>query len=312
MSAIPVREVTMRKSNISILPRSLTPVLLVISVVLAVAWSAQASSEPTPGPAIWKVEGGDAELYLFGTFHLLPTDLEWRNETISAALAASDTLVLEADTSDEAMLGGLIQQYALNPEGKTLRSYFTVEEADRIDAAIEPWGMSVDGAASLKPWFVSLQVGLTAMFSLGFEPDSGVEEILLKNAKEASRSLDYLESGEAGIRALADHPDDVQANILLSSIEDLVRIEEMMAQMIDAWSQGDIAAVADIMNASMARTPELVEAVLYKRNRNWIGPLKKMLESDGTYFVAVGAGHLAGNDNVIELLEAEGYKLVRQ
>lgn len=302
----------MQTSNVSVLPRFLTPFLLAVSVALALAWSAQASSEPTPGPAIWKVEGGEAELYLFGTFHLLPTELEWRNEAINAALAASDTLVLEADTSDEAMLGALIQQYAINPEGKTLRSYFTREEADRIDAAIKPWGMSVDGAASLKPWFVSLQVGLTAMFSLGFEPDSGVEEVLLNITKDTPRTLDYLESGEAGIRALADHPDDVQANILLSSIEDLVRIEEMMAQMIEAWSQGDITTVADVMNASMKQTPELIEAVLYKRNRNWIDPLEKMLDSDGSYFVAVGAGHLAGNDSVIEMLEAEGYELVRQ
>lgn len=290
----------------------LVTVLATVLVVLAICWSQHASNEPRPGPAIWKVEGGDAELYLFGTFHLLPRDLEWQNETIAAAMAASDTLVLEADTSNEAKIGALVQKYAFNPKGKTLRSYFKDDEVERIDAALKPWGMSVDGAAALKPWFVSLQAGLTAMFSLGFDPDSGVEQVFLAAAKENPMDLGYLESGEAGIRALADHPDQVQAKILLASIEDLVRIEQMMRQMIDAWSQGDVAAVAEILNTSMAKTPELIDAVLYKRNRNWIGPLKTMLESDGKYFVAVGAGHLAGENNVIELLENEGYRIVRQ
>lgn len=302
----------MRLSRVLLLPQSLRQILVTVLVVLAIGWSQQASSEPTPGPAIWKVEGGKAELYLFGTFHLLPRDLEWQNETIVTAMAASDTLVLEADTSNEAEIGALMQKYAFNPEGKTLRSYFKDDEVERIDAAIKPWGMSVDGAAALKPWFVSLQAGLTAMFSLGFEPDSGVEQVFLAVAKKNAMALGYLESGDAGIRALADHPDQVQVNILLASIEDLVDIEQMMGLMIDAWSQGNIAAVADILNTSMAKTPELVEAVLYKRNHNWIGPLKTMLESNGKYFVAVGAGHLAGKNNVIELLENEGYTIVRQ
>ena len=302
----------MRLSPVLFLPQSLRPALVTVLVVLAICWSEQASSDPTPGPAIWKVEGGEAELYLFGTFHLLPTDLEWQNEPIVAAMAASDTLVLEADTSNEAEIGTLIQKYAFNPEGKTLRSYFKDDEVERIDAALKPWGMSVDGAAALKPWFVSLQAGLTAMFSLGFDPDSGVEQVFLAVAERNAMALGYLETGEAGIRALADHPDPVQADILLASMEDLVHIEQMTGQMIEAWSQGDIAAVAEILNTSMARTPELIDAVLYERNRNWIGPLKTMLESDGKYFVAVGAGHLAGKNNVIQLLENEGYRIVRQ
>lgn len=289
----------------------LRPVMITAMVAIAIA-IAIIFSPPAPGPALWKVEGGQAELYLLGTFHLLPSELTWKNKPIVSAMAASQTLVLEADTSNEAEIGALIQKYAFNPEGKTLRSYFTDEEAERVDTALRPWGMSVDGAARLKPWFVSLQVGLTAMFSLGYDPESGVEQALLSVAAENTMSLDYLETGEAGIRALADHPDRVQANILLASIDDLARIEEMMDQMIDAWSQGDIATVAQILNASMMRTPALSETVLYQRNRNWISPLETMLKSEGTYFVAVGAGHMAGRNSIIELLEARGYQLIRQ
>lgn len=292
--------------------RSRMTLFFVAFVFITVGYSPHALSEPTPGPALWKVEGGNADLYLFGTFHLLPTDLEWKNETISAAIKASRILVTEANASDQANLGGLINKYAFNPEGKTFRSYFSKEEADVIDEAISPYGLTVDGAARLRPWFVSLQVGMTAMLSLGYAPDSGVESVLLADVARQPMALSYLESGEAGILSLADHPDDLQAKMMLATINDLGRIEEMMNQMIAAWSIGDIEQVAELLNSSMAQTPELIEAVLYKRNRAWITPLKQMLETNGSYFVAVGAGHLAGGNSVIELLEAEGYRLVRQ
>lgn len=288
------------------------PRLLAAVLILTFSVSLQAAGEPTPGPALWKVEGGKADLYLFGTFHLLPSNLEWKNKTISAAIEASSTLVTEADASEEADLGGLIKKYAFNPEGKTLRSYFTEEEATTIDTAIAPFGLSVDGAAKFKPWFVALQVGMTAMLNLGFAPDSGVESVLLLDAAQQPMSLAYLESAEAGILALADHPDHLQAKMLLATVNDLGHIEEMMGQMIEAWSVGDVAIVAQLLNSSMAQTPELIEAVLYKRNRAWIAPLTELLESDSSYFVAVGAGHLAGDNSVIDLLDKAGYTLSRQ
>ena len=39
--------------------------------------------------------------------------------------------------------------------------------------------------------------------------------------------------------------------------------------------------------------------------------LTKRLERPGQAFVAVGAGHLAGNDSVIDLLEQQGLTVVR-
>ena len=242
---------------------------------------------------------------------MLPDDLEWQNPTITEAMGASGTLVLEANTDAEDV-GEIIQKHAFNPPGKTLRSYFTEAEARRIDAALKPWGISIESASGLRPWFVGLQVGMSAMLELGFDPAAGVEAVLLNDAGMQSMELDYLETAEAGILALADHSDDLQAKLLLAMIEDLETLEETMAQMTRAWSTGDVEGVAQILNGNMARTPELIEAVLFKRNRDWVAPLQVLLEDEGQYFVAVGAGHLAGPSSVIELLEAKGYRVFRQ
>lgn len=285
--------------------------VLAFCIIVFTGLTTVASAEPAPGPALWKVEGGKADLYLFGTFHLLPWDLDWQTHVIEEAMASSRTLVTEADAATDG-IQELVQKHAINPSGKTLRSYFTAAEADKVDAGLKPWGLSIDAHAHLQPWFIGLQAGMTAMLVLGFDPDSGVEGVLLEEATARSMSLQYLETPEAGIMALADHPDNIQARLLLSMIEDLASIEETMDRMVVSWSTGDVESVAEILNGNMARTPELIEAVLYQRNRTWIAPLSDMLKSDGSYFVAVGAGHLAGPNSVIELLEGKGYRVVRQ
>ena len=50
------------------------------------------------------------------------------------------------------------------------------------------------------------------------------------------------------------------------------------------------------------------DLLLVGRNKNWITVMQKMMTNQITFF-AVGAGHLGGNNGVVNLLKAEGYIL---
>jgi uncharacterized protein YbaP (TraB family) len=50
------------------------------------------------------------------------------------------------------------------------------------------------------------------------------------------------------------------------------------------------------------------EALLDKRNQNWIPLIEKNITSKPT-FIAFGAGHLGGKNGVVALLRAKGYTL---
>jgi len=45
------------------------------------------------------------------------------------------------------------------------------------------------------------------------------------------------------------------------------------------------------------------------RNERWIPQIIALLDEPGTVLVAVGAGHLAGEDSVIKMLRAEGFEV---
>ena len=81
--------------------------------------------------------------------------------------------------------------------------------------------------------------------------------------------------------------------------------------MLRAWARGDTAAIARSFNSEYSGTPELLDALLARRNANWARWIEHRLDQPGTLMVAVGAGHLAGKASVQALLERRGYKVRR-
>jgi uncharacterized protein YbaP (TraB family) len=81
--------------------------------------------------------------------------------------------------------------------------------------------------------------------------------------------------------------------------------------MIDHWARGDADGAGRLMNAEMKDTPETIRLLLTERNIRWAAELKSRMDRPGVVFVAVGAGHLAGENSVQDLLEKEGLKVER-
>ena len=61
----------------------------------------------------------------------------------------------------------------------------------------------------------------------------------------------------------------------------------------------------------MAATPELAKVLLHDRNARWADTIKARMDQPGTVFIAVGAGHLAGNHSVQDYLKDRGLTATR-
>ncbi|HFB54864.1 MAG TPA: TraB/GumN family protein, partial [Hellea balneolensis] len=75
-----------------------------------------------------------------------------------------------------------------------------------------------------------------------------------------------------------------------------------------------VSGISDILNDPANMGDEIVyAAMLTTRNENWTQTLNTLMENEtGTFFFGVGAAHLAGNDSVIAMLEAQGWNVIRQ
>ncbi|WP_340692702.1 TraB/GumN family protein, partial [Hyphomonas sp.] len=84
----------------------------------------------------------------------------------------------------------------------------------------------------------------------------------------------------------------------------------MLDALVDEWADGDVNGLGLLLaNPDMMGSEEVYDALLKERNETWAPQIAAMLETPGTRLIAVGAGHLAGDDSVIAMLRADGFEV---
>lgn len=267
----------------------------------------------TAKPALWVVKDADTTIYLFGTVHLLPNDTDWRYPSLDKALAASDSLTIELTDDDPVRMQALVLQYGLDP-AHPLSGKLSAAENATLARAAQTAGLpgGVNTLQVMRPWLAGLTLAVAPLLKAGMDPAHGVDKLLKAQMLAAGKPVDGLETAEQQIRFLADLPADVELDFLRSTLRDVDKGSAQVTALIDAWKQGDVAAIARIEDEDLARhEPALYQRLLVQRNRAWASKIAAMLQQPGTVFIAVGAAHLAGPDSVQVQLHKQGIEATR-
>ena len=284
---------------------------LTAAVALPLLTPAPAQAQEA-APALWVVRDADSTLYLFGTVHVLKPDTAWASARVDQAFdSAQDVWFEVANPDDTAAVMPLIQQYGLSMD-RPLSSLLTAEEIAHLDVAARAIGASAAQLDPLRPWFAGLTLSMAPLTKAGYDPASGVELTLLARAKAAGKEVKALETLEQQVRMLAEMPEAMQLSFLRSTLQDYDRAAEMLDGMVAAWRTGDTNALDAVMVEEMARDyPELYRIMLTDRNADWANQIEAHLQGSGVSFIAVGAGHLVGDNSVQTFLAQKGITATR-
>lgn len=271
-------------------------------------------------PALWVVEDADSTVYLLGTVHILPPELDWRTEAIGTAFEQAGTLYLEADAFSpqaQATIQAMIPEVGLLPPGQKLTGMMSEEALSHLDqlaARIGAPSQAIRAAIDpLKPWLASLQIAVAQMQAAGYDPQHGVDPILHAEAQTEGKSVGYFETVEEQIGFLSGLPLETQLADFETGLEQMVNNPDMLDDLVTAWARGDMDRIDTIMNEDLREaSADLYEIVIVRRNQNWIPQIEAILEGEGTAFVAVGAAHMPGENGVISLLREAGLEVSRQ
>jgi len=288
--------------------------LAAFGAIAATACSAAPAVEPkAASPAMWKVADADTTIYLFGTIHLLPKDTKWRSPAFDRAAAGSDMLVVETviDESNPAATVGELFKLAVSDGLPSLAERVQPDKKAALAEAITKSGLPPQAFEKLETWAAAFLLLGVQFQNLGLDPASGVEFVLKKQFKDGGKSVGQLETNAEQLGFFDRLSEDAQRKFLAAVLEDPASMKTQFGGMLYAWSRGDVKGIADSFNSDLGDAPELKDALLAKRNANWARWVKGRLDQPGTVLVAVGAGHLAGDDSVLTLLEGQGVKVTR-
>ncbi len=268
--------------------------------------------DATGVPALWKLADEDTTVYLFGTVHMLPPGVPWNTGPVKDALASSDTLVTEIDITPgaEAEIGEMFQAKGMLPQGATLRGLMNAEQRATYEAGLGKLGMPAEAFDQMEPWLVAIVLGQVVAQGAGFNPEYGVEEVLEQTAP-AGIERGALETIEFQVSVFDELPVDQQLLYLLDGAADPLEGIKILNDLVDMWSQGRVEALGELMNDGFESHPNLGERLLYQRNANWAEWIDDRMDAPGTVFIAVGAGHLAGERSVQDYLAERGFETTR-
>jgi hypothetical protein len=288
--------------------------LAAVGAIVAAACAPAPASEPkAASPAMWKIADEDTTIYLFGTIHLLPRDTKWRSPAFDQAAAGSDTLVVETmiDESNPAATIGELFKLAVADGLPPLSERVKPDKKAALASAIAKSGLPPQSFDKLETWAAAFLLLGVQFKDLGLDPGSGVESALKKQFEAGGKQIGQLETNAEQLGFFDRLSEDAQRKFLTAVLEDTAAMKPQFSGMLDAWSRGDVKGIADSFNSDLADSPELKDALLVQRNNNWARWVKGRLDQPGTVLVAVGAGHLAGDQSVLAVLEGQGMKITR-
>jgi len=293
-----------RLSGAARLPRG-----LILCGMLVAAFCGPARAEP----ALWKIEGPHATVYLFGTIHILKPGVVWRAPKIDAAIKASDALWLEiADSDDPAVMQPLVLKYGVDP-AHPLSSKLDAKTKTKLAALLAPLGLTPAQFEPLRPWMAGVALSVLPLTQGGYDINSGAEHVITTEMRAARKPVEGLETAEQQVRYLADMPPAAELDFLKSSLDDAEKAVPELDEMVAAWVSGDQSKLGSLLDDEMRHDyPDLYKLLIVKRNIRFADQIAGLARGQGVVFVAIGAGHLAGADSVQTDLAKLGVTAVRQ
>ena len=163
----------------------------------------------------------------------------------------------------------------------------------------------------MESWAAALTLASAQNEKLGLDRAQGVETRLEARFAGQSKPIRGLETIKEQLGAFDGLPESEQRQMLRDVVSDTSDAPTEFEKLLQAWAGGNEAGLTEASQGGMMDTPKIREAVLVARNRAWGARIDAMLKRGQTPFIAVGAGHLVGPDNVREMLEARGYTIKR-
>jgi uncharacterized protein YbaP (TraB family) len=274
---------------------------LIITIAVAVASAGCTPSRapcaiptaPKGAPLLWRVQHDNSPpLWLFGTIHdngasAVP-DAAWK-ALDGAARFASEVGDYEPDPDEfraaaRLPLGTVLDRLLPRDDWWTLVNTLsgTMKEEDLRHA---------------RPWFALFRLHNT----LASSPRPSMDAALVARAKQRGIAIEHLETWREQAAALDQA---VQSKELSRAIRERERYACDLDGLRAAYFAADVVALGRMLDV------EAGSALLVARNQRWLPLLERYANTTGA-FVAIGLGHLLGENGLLKVLEAKGYKIER-
>ena len=279
-------------------------------LVAATSVLPSAASDAAAGSSfLWRVSSDDRSVYLLGSIHFMKEDAYPLGASIEGAFDRAGVVVFETDVDE---LGGaavsLLAAGTLEGDA-TLADVVPTELYDEVSRRLDDLGMGIGGFSKMKPWMIALSMTSLELMRADYLGSQGIDAYFSTRAKAAGQPQHGLESVDFQVSLFAEMSDDESAEFLRYTLTELDTVIPLVDELVAAWKIGDSAKIEALLVDGFEAHDALYDRLVTKRNLRWLPLIEELFKGDVDAMVVVGSLHLVGDQGLIELLKAKGYKV---
>jgi uncharacterized protein len=281
-----------------------TSLSVIASLFIANGSAAQNSKEElkqqNENSLLWEISGKGIEKpsYIYGTVHMICGDDFFMKEKVTKAFEKTSKLALEINMADAEEMS-YMQKAAMGATPLTKK--LTADESKELNEILEKTaGMKLN---QVDNFTMATIMSLITIKSFGCTSIKSYEMEFIAKAKAANKTIIGLEKVKAQLDFLNNAYTDQEMITMLKEMN-----TEETKKMVQYYIQEDISNLYLNVTDKKVMNEKTKSFILDQRNSNWATIMPEMMKKESVFF-AVGAGHLSGEEGVINLLRKAGYKV---
>ena len=257
---------------------------------------------------LWEIQGPkqDKASYIFGTMHLMDDAHFYFPKKLEKLVSTVDEVFLEI---------GDVQHTLINPELLMLQegSFLTKLSEMQMDTLCS-WAkiqllmdkdQFITNFSKAKPFLIYQLILQNELPGYLQSQEIKMEEILAAKKKKTTIGLETIESQLALFDSL---PVNSQINLIMTELATVSNVLTNFKLTQENYLMQDVNKIHEELMKDIT-DPYFNFKFIDERNANWIAKIRKMTASQSILF-AVGAGHLGGENGVLNLLKKEGFSII--
>lgn len=251
---------------------------------------------------LWEVQYQDApRSFLFGTMHVRDAVAFSYFEAVKAFILEVDIYAAEMDLNQASQEGQT--QDVLIPGGRTLIDYMSIKKFSKLrKILLKSFEIDLNQFIHVHPIFTT---NLIAESILSNDHDVALDYAMWYFAEEAGKRMTGVESYADQLETLKKLPIEPQVKQLIAIGRNPSKIRKATARMANYYKDRDIQGMYKFSKKGMGK---MRKVLIYHRNETMEQSIRNLMH-EGSCFFAVGAGHMAGENGLINLLRRNDCKV---
>ena len=276
-------------------------------LVVTIFFSFLSFAQSNTSSLLWEIKGSEQEKasYIFGTMHLMDDAHFYFPKKLEKLVSTVDAVCLEI---------GDVQHTLINPDLLMLKegSFLTKLSEMQMDTLCS-WAkiqllmdkdQFISNFSKAKPFLIYQLILQSELPDHLQSQEIKIEEILATKKKKMTLGLETIESQLALFDSI---PAVSQVNLIMTELAELSKVLTNFKLTQENYLMQDVNKIHEELTKEI-QDPYFNLKFIDERNAAWVKKIMPLTANQSVLF-AVGAGHLGGENGLLNLLKNQGYSV---